>query len=253
MTEAGRAWQRGESTANEPQQQLRENRNLIKANFDRFRQFPNMTSADIELWEKLIQMSEKEFEAVLDGWYPSGRQTQPDKWNDDAYNYPSQPVVGVCWYEAQAYCAWLSAQTGQDFRLPTEAEWEAAARGMAGHRYAYGNDYDPARSNTFDTHIRHTTPIGVFPDGETLEPAGIVDMMGNVWEWTSSLHQPYPYNAADGWEASSANESSRRVVRGGAWPGLMLIARTSLRSHIFPSARYGFIGFRVCCSSPIPV
>jgi formylglycine-generating enzyme required for sulfatase activity len=79
-----------------------------------------------------------EFEALLDTWYPAGRQTQPAQWNDPAFNHVSQPVVGVCWYEARAYCAWLSVQTGRVMRLPTEAEWEAAARGRGMRRYSWG-------------------------------------------------------------------------------------------------------------------
>ena len=75
---------------------------------------------------------------------------------------------GGCWFEARA-CAWLSAQTGETFRLPTEAEWEAAARGVQCRRYAFGDDFDAARCNTFETHVRHTTPIGVFPGGRRLK------------------------------------------------------------------------------------
>jgi formylglycine-generating enzyme required for sulfatase activity len=251
MTEADRAWQRGESTIEGPKRQWREYRNTVKADFEAFRQRPDVTSNDIEQWERLIQMSEEEFEDVLDGGYPPGRQTQPANWNDDAYNHPSQPVVGICWYEARAYCAWLNAQTGHDIRLPTEAEWEAAARGMEGRLYAYGNDYDSARCNTFDTHIRRTTPIGVFPGGETPDPAGIVDMMGNVYEWTSSLYQPYPYNAADGRETPSAEESSGRVVRGGSGRGDPLDARACCRLDDDPASRLDDLGFRVCCSSPL--
>ena len=122
-------------------------------------------------------MSDDAFETLLAEWYPSGRQTQPAYWNDDAFNNPAQPVVGMCWFEARAYCAWLSAQTGQTFRLPTEAEREAAARGGQRRRYtlwggqrrryAFGNNFDAARCNTFETHIRRTTPIGVFPGGKT--------------------------------------------------------------------------------------
>ncbi|ETX07918.1 MAG: hypothetical protein ETSY2_08400 [Candidatus Entotheonella gemina] len=248
VTEADRAWQRGESTAEGPKRQWREFRNSVKADFDGFRQRSNLTSVDIENGERIIDMSEEEFEAVLEGLYPPGQQTQPAYWNDDAYNHPAQPVVGICWYEARAYCAWLSAQTGHDFRLPTEAGWEVAARGLEGRRYAYGNDHDPAHCNTFDTHIRRTTPIGVFPGGETPKPACIADMTGNVWDWTSSLYQPYPYDPADGREAPSADESSGRVVRGGAWRDFPLDARASCRSGYGPAVRRGF---RVWCSSPI--
>jgi len=214
VTEADWAWQRGDSTAEGPKRQWREYRDWVKADFDAFRQRPNVTSLQIEQRERMIQMSEEEVEEGLNQLYPSGRQARPANWNDDAYNHPSQPVVGICWHEARAYCAWLSAQTGHDFRLPTEAEWEAAARGMEGRRYAYGNDYDSARCNTFETHIRRTTPIGVFPGGETPDPAGIVDMTGNVWDWTSSLYEPYPYNAADGREAPSADELDKSISPG---------------------------------------
>ena len=125
-------------------------------------------------------MSDDDFETLLDTWYPPGRQAQPEYWNDDAFNNPAQPVVGICWFEAGAYCAWLSAQTGETFRLPTEAEWEAAARGTAARRYAFGDDFDATYCNTFETHVRRTTPIGVFPGGETSE--GLVDMTGNTWD-----------------------------------------------------------------------
>jgi formylglycine-generating enzyme required for sulfatase activity len=224
VTEADRAWRRGDSTAEGPKRQWREMCNSVKDDFDRFCQCSDVTSVEIEHWEQIVQMSEEEFEALLEQWYPPGRQTQPANWNDDAYNYPTQPVVGICWYEARAYCAWLSAQIGHDFRLPPEVAWEATTRGMEGRRYAYGNNYDPTRCNTFDTHIRRTTPTGVFPGGETPDPAGIVDMTGNIWEWTSSLYQPYPYDTADGREAPSADESSRRVVRGGSWYGSPLFS-----------------------------
>ena len=251
VTEADRAWQRGDSTAEGPKRRFREERDWIKANFDQFRQLPNVTSVQIEQWERAIQMSEEEFEEVLNRTYPPGRQTQPANWNDDAYNHPSQPVVGICWHEARAYCVWLSAQTGHDFRLLTEAEWEVAARGLEGRPYTYGDDYDSACCNTFDAHIRRTTPIGVFPGGETINPAGIIDMMGNVYEWTSSLYQPYPYDAADGREASEADEASGRVFRGGSWLVDPLLARACYRARYAPAVRFAFLGFRLWCSSPI--
>jgi len=192
-------------------------------------------------------MSDDEFETLLAEWYPPGRQTQPAYWHDDAFNSLAQPVVGVCWLEARAYCAWLSAQTGQTFRLPTEAEWEAAVRGVHRRRYAFGDDFDATRSNTFETHVRHTTPIDVFPGGRT--PEGLVDIMGNTWDWTSSLYTPYPYDAADGREAPSP-PGARRVVRGGSWPHGRVDVRASARLDFAPDGRSSLLGLRVVRSSP---
>jgi formylglycine-generating enzyme required for sulfatase activity len=192
-------------------------------------------------------MSDDEFETLLATWYPPGRQTQPVYWHDDAFNHLAQPVVGVCWFEARAYCAWLSAQTGETFRLPTEAEWEAAARGVHCRRYAFGDDFDAARCNIFETHIRRTTPIGVFHGGGT--PEGLMDMTGNTWDWTSSLYTPYPYDAADGREAPSP-PGGRRVVRGGAWSRGKVGARASFRGGDAPDYRSDLLGLRVVRSSP---
>jgi formylglycine-generating enzyme required for sulfatase activity len=158
-------------------------------------------------------------------------------------------VVGICWFEAHAYCAWLSAQTGVTFRLPTETEWEAAARGLSRCRYAFGNDFDATRCNTFETHIRRTTPIGVFPGGRT--PEGVVDMTGNIWEWTSSQYTPYPYDAADGREALEMS-SARRVLRGGSWGYFLVGARASCRYYARPGFRGNGLGLRVVRASPIP-
>lgn len=197
---------------------------------------------DAETWEAFVR-NDVVFARTLNTWYPPGRQTQPAFWHDVSLNNPAQPVIGICWYEARAYCAWLSAQTGQAFRLPTEAEWEAAARGQHSRRYAYGDDLDTACCNLFDTHIRRTTPIGVFPGGTT--PEGLVDMTGNIWEWTSSLFHAYPYDAADGREEVQATSAARRVVRGGAWGVGHHSARTTCRWRLGPDMRGVDTGLRV--------
>ena len=189
--EAAQRWRRGEETAEGPKQERREFRQWLRDNPQRIGELlreSGITSKQAEDCEAILQMSDAEFEALLDTWYPSGRQAEPAYWNDPAYNDAAQPVVGVCWYEARAYCAWLSAQTGQFWRLPSEAEWEAAARGRSGRRYAWGDDFDAGCCNTFESHVRGTTPIGVFPGGDT--PEGLVDLSGNVWEWTSSAYHP---------------------------------------------------------------
>ena len=95
-----------------------------------------------------------DFEAHLRSLYPGGRVTEPRLWRDLRFRGPAQPVVGICWYEARAYCLWLRAQSGIDFRLPTDAEWEAAARGPGGRAYAYGDTFDRWRENVLATHLR---------------------------------------------------------------------------------------------------
>jgi formylglycine-generating enzyme required for sulfatase activity len=250
VTEEDQAWRRGESTAQGSKRQWREDRKTLQNKFDQIRIWHRegrITSKQADDWEQIARMSDDEFEAQLEEWYPPGRQTAPRLWSDDAYNNPDQPVVGVSWYEARAYCAWLSAQANRTFRLPTEAEWETAARGSEGRRFAYGNDFDAARCNTFETHVRRTTPLGVFPGGETPD-TGLVDMTGIVWEWTSSLNQPYPYDLKDGRENPITGDA-RRVVRGGSWNNNQDNARAAYRNHNNPDNRNNNVGFRLVCSA----
>ena len=143
------------------------------------------TEKDVEsfLWRR--NSSDEEFERQLDEWYPKGTlYRQPGYWEDATYNNPAQPVVGVCWYEARAYCNWLSSVTGEGYRLPTEVEFEAAARGREGRRYSYGNEFDETRCNTFESHIRRTTPVGIFANAT---PEGAFDLTGNAFTWTSTI------------------------------------------------------------------
>ncbi|MCP5426442.1 MAG: SUMF1/EgtB/PvdO family nonheme iron enzyme [Gammaproteobacteria bacterium] len=248
-TDAARAWRRGDSTAEGAKQQWRENRQILQKSFDSIRDAHRqgrITSKQADNWERIARMNENEFETLLDEWYPPGRQTQPEYWNDDAFRNPIQPVVGISWYEARAYCAWLSGQTGQPYRLPGEAEWEAAARGRTARTYAYGDKFDPRLGNTFETHVRRTTPVGVFPGGET--PNGLVDLTGNTWDWMNSLYRPYPYDSNDDRENPAAD--GRRVVRGGSWYNYRSLARAADRLFYAPDYRSGSIGFRVVCASP---
>jgi formylglycine-generating enzyme required for sulfatase activity len=136
---------------------------------------------------------------------------------------------------------------GQLWRLPSEAEWEAAARGREGRRHAWGDEFDASRCNSFESHVRGTTPIGVFPDGDT--PEGVVDLCGNVCEWTSSAYAPYPY-APDA-RREGADSDARRVVRGGSWYDLRAFARCACRDDIDPGLRLSGLGLRLVCVSPI--
>ena len=186
-------------------------------------------------------------EAASD-WLRGEKSRQPWRWNDPEFSNPAQPVVGINWYEARAYCVWLATQSKTSFRLPTEAEWEAAARGKQGRRYAYGSKFDAARSNTFESHIGRTTPVGIFPEGET--PEGIADLCGNVWEWTSSAYLGYPYEWSLEREDPARTDVQDRVLRGSSWDHDQDFVRAVYRDWSSPKYRDYSIGFRVV-SAPV--
>ena len=157
----------------------------------------------------------------------------------------SHPVVNVTWYDALAYCRWLSQVTGKQVRLPSEAEWEKAARGDRDQRtYPWGDAFDPTRCNSAELGLGGTTPAGIFPEGAS--PYGVLDMAGNVWEWTRSLYKEYPYDVRDGRENLEAD--GPRVLRGGAFSDDERYVRCAYRGRLSPRYRGGCIGFRLVAS-----
>ena len=177
-------------------------------------------------------------------------QKPPRGWNGDQVpqDKADHPVVRVSWYDAQAYCQWLAEKTGQAIRLPTEAEWEKAARGEYGNIYPWGDEWDAGKSNTKQSGIGGTTPVGRYsPAGDS--PYGCADMAGNVWEWTSSLKKGYPYRFDDGRESLDASGS--RVLRGGSWDYFTRFARCAARGWDYPDYFNDLIGFRVVVSLAI--
>ena len=172
------------------------------------------------------------------------KQSKPSSWDEN--NYPTgkkrHPVVHVSWDDAIAYCRWLSKITGKNYTLPSEAEWEKAARGTNGRIYPWGNTFDTSRCNTSESKIGDTTPVGKYsPRGDS--PYGCADMSGNVWEWTRSLYEDYPYDPHDGREDVKAG--GNRVGRGGSWFGSSGGVRLSRRYDHHPSVDWDFSGFRV--------
>ena len=171
-------------------------------------------------------------------------RTAPDGWQNGIIpaGKENHPVVFVSWNDAMAFAQWLGEETGIDFRLPTEAEWEKAARGTDGREYPWGGEFDAGKCNTVESGIRDTTPVGKYsPAGDS--PYGVADMAGNVWEWTSSLYKPYPYDPKDGREAPEAKGS--RVVRGGSWLSDRASAASAVRGRSSPDDRDYRYGFRV--------
>jgi formylglycine-generating enzyme required for sulfatase activity len=179
-----------------------------------------------------------------DGWKQKERNgwTAPRYWKDERCNAPSQPVVGVSWYEALAYCSWLAAKTGRGYRLPTEAEWEKAARGSDGQRYPWGEEWRPELCNNAESGSGRTTSVGQYPEGES--PFGTEEMVGQVWEWCSSKDMPYYYDPTDGREELEGYH--KRILRGGSWysSSPAIVCRCSFRRKGLPWGGFNDGGFR---------
>ena len=175
----------------------------------------------------------------------------------------NHPVTFVTWHDAVAYCTWLtralkeSEKTpaalgelltqGWQISLPSEAEWEKAARGAEGQVYPWGERVDSTRANTDGCSFDRTSPLGCFPNGAS--PYGIEEMSGNVWEWTRSHYQGYPYNPHDGREDLSTDDSQPWVLRGGSWYYSGHLARCASRFRYGRNGWNDDIGFRVVLRS----
>lgn len=162
------------------------------------------------------------------------------------FHYPDglddHPVVGVSKADAIAYCSWIAKETGKLFRLPTEAEWEKSARGTDKRLYPWGDSFDPWRCNTVESGKKLTSPIGTYsPGGDSVY--GVNDLSGNVWEWTQSYMNPYPYKLED-----STGGKGKCVVRGGAWYYSRALARCSTREGVLADFISPALGFRLARS-----
>ena len=183
-----------------------------------------------------------EFKKGFDWRHPLGPKDSFEKKLD-------HPVVQVNWHEALAFCNWLNQQgaqlpKGYTFRLPTEAEWEKAARGEYGNEWPWGNGFDANKCNSKEGKKGGTTPVGAYsPAGDS--PYSAADMAGNVWEWTQSLFKDYPYQAGDGREDIKAGDGTLRVLRGGSFLYHYRLARCAARNWDDPQFRLHDLGFRV--------
>jgi formylglycine-generating enzyme required for sulfatase activity len=163
-----------------------------------------------------------------EGWSWKEDRTGPCDY-DAVFLTPNHPRAGVTWYEAQAFCKWLSVKLESRVELPSEEQWEKAARGADGRIYPWGNGYDPARVNGYEAGIESTTAVGLFLSGAS--PYGVLDMSGNVWEWC-------------------ADESKvARSLRGGSFDRDLRLQRSALRDRGPADHEDMNIGFRV--SSPL--
>jgi len=169
----------------------------------------------------------------------------PPQWSIPEFSHPEQPVVGVSWFEAAKYCAWLSGWTGRLYRLPTEAEWERAARGgISGLLYPWDDEPPEARpeyQRRWGGEVRGPWPAG---RGEA-NPFGIYDLCENVHEWCSDWFQDDYYAVSPGCNPRGPECGERRSSRGGSWRHHVKVSRCAARSSIPPHFQYADYGFRV--------
>jgi formylglycine-generating enzyme required for sulfatase activity len=210
-------------------------------------------------------------------WTPVGwawRQAwgidQPEAY-DGPLGMPNHPAVGASWHEAVAFCRWLTDQlrpSGLEsflsgtsplgtlsadlealvIRLPTEAEWEKAARGTDGRQFPGGDELTPAMANTWETGLGAICAVGLFPRGAS--PCGALDLVGNVWEWCQDVYRPYPYR--DDRADEGADPEARRVLRGGSFQTRSYLARCASRIETPAGRRGRDVGFRVVVALPAP-
>ena len=208
-----------------------------------------------------------------EGWgRPPDRRDRPMFWHDPRFNRSNQPVVGVTWYEAMAYCCWLTERIGKSanqqiaefvVRLPTEAEWEKAARGglfLDGDEtrqqpnpqpqrvWTWEGDWDENKANTWEGPAQKTTAVGLYPAGRS--PYGVLDLIGNVWEWTNTrwgteplkpdYGQPYQCD-----ERENPEGVFLRVLRGGSWGSGQVGARCACRYGVGPGNWDDGVGVRL--------
>ncbi len=257
-TPDARAWRRGVLTAEG-------SRRWVRDWLEKMRGDPRLIDTYIEqglsleqeaMWRARLVMDEAALREHLERKFPRRKYAAPYSQKHALYAAPPQPVSGICWYEARAYCCWLSAQTGQAYRLPSEVEWEAAARGGDSRSYPWGRRFDASVCNTAESHLRRAAPIGVMPQGRS--PCGAEMLAGDVWEWTSSCWGPdtercgfgYPYDGADDRERAEAPPTIRRVQRGGSCFDTKAQARAFVRNGLPPDTRFHGFGMRLARSRP---
>lgn len=174
----------------------------------------------------------------------------PAGWSDAHFNHPDQPVTGVCWFDATAYCEWLGERTGKRFRLPTEAEWERAARGGLDEKlYTWGDDAPQTQP-----HYAGLSRTGPEPSGKRPPNGfGLCDISENVHEWCADWYDAGYYSVSPERNPQGPSSGVRRASRGGSWRHQIKIARVAARSSLPPEYRYYDYGFRCALSLELPV
>jgi formylglycine-generating enzyme required for sulfatase activity len=170
-----------------------------------------------------------------------------DQVNPTSDDYKDLPVVGVDWDEANNYCRWVGK------RLPSEAEWEKAARGTDGRRHPWGNEGNPQQfanlgiGGTFG-YTKSLKKVGSYENGKS--PFDVYDMLGNVWEWTADWYDRNHYKTMSEKNPKGPEKGTERVIRGGSWERVPLVSRVAARHRVRPSTQADYLGFRCAKDSP---
>ncbi|MGD2087453.1 MAG: formylglycine-generating enzyme family protein [Candidatus Aminicenantes bacterium] len=172
------------------------------------------------------------------------QETKIEKPDDKGWGRENRPVINVSWTDAVEYCEWLSYKTGLKFKLPTEAQWEKAARGSDERKYPWGSKEPDKNLANFDGNIGKTTSVGSYPVGAS--PYGLLDMAGNVWELCSDWIEADYYKISPPKNPICSTSGSLRVARGGSWGIYARDIRCAYRGGFWPSNRSIDFGFRLC-------
>ena len=174
----------------------------------------------------------------------STRTPAPPFWDDPNFSHPQQPVTGVSWFEADRYCQWLGGQTRRTYRLPTEAEWEHAARGHLEQKdFPWGNDPPQSLPDYATRWQTGPEPVARYAPNDF----GLYDICDNVHEWCSDWYDPTYYATPPDRNPRGPGQGERKASRGGSWRHHVKVSRCSARSSIPPQFQYADYGFRMAC------
>jgi formylglycine-generating enzyme required for sulfatase activity len=196
-------------------------------------------------------------EVTFDQYDRFCEETKREKPSDRGWGRGKRPVIYVSWDDANDYCEWLSRKMGLKFKLPSEAQWEKAARGSDGRQYPWGN-HDPYYQGKWyvnyaahdswekkgEDGFEYTAPVGSYHLGAS--PYGLLDMAGNVWEWCADWYDGGYYKNSPPKNPEGPLKGSYRVVRGGGWDYYAVGIRCAFRNYDTPSNRFNYLGFRLC-------